>query len=214
MAIRQGGLDCLCGVYAVINATQIVIGKFKVDKNRKKRPCQKRALFNDLVGYLAERNKLEKALTVGITKIDMRGGLLDIAIQSVRTYQQLEMRKQRAFNKGPVSLEQYWEKLTDHLSRDGTAVIIDISGRLEHWTCVKQITPETLILADSSGIKLIRRQQCTIGPVEKGNYTLWPMKTYLLSVENKPPYIGGVVKRQEAHFINTSDSMLGIRETS
>ena len=180
MAIRQGSLDGLCGVYSVINATEIVIGKFMRHQHKSK--GQKRKLFKALVRYLARKNKLESALTEGLHKIDTPGGLLDIAIKSVKQYQRLEMRKQRAFDQAPKTLDQYWERLTDHLRQNETAVIIGISGRLEHWTCVKAITPEALILADSSGVKLILRQQCTIGPVERRLYKLWPRKTYLLSI--------------------------------
>ena len=28
MATRQGSLDCLCGLYAVLNATEILVTKF------------------------------------------------------------------------------------------------------------------------------------------------------------------------------------------
>lgn len=183
MAIRQGSLDCLCGVYAVINATEVVIGKFHVHKNRIKYKGQKRMLFNELIGHLAKKNKLEMAVTEGLSKIDTRGGLLDIAIKSVKTYQKLKMKKQRAFDKYPETLEEYWGLLTNHLMRDKTSAIVVISGRIDHWTCIKQITPETLILADSSGVQFIDRQKCTIGPEEKGMYTLWPTMTYLLSIE-------------------------------
>lgn len=182
MASRQGSLDCLCGVYAVLNATEIVIGKFMITTKRNKRKSQKRLLFNDLVGYLAKRNKLENALTKGISKIDTRGGLLDIAIKSVKKNQKLTIKKQRAFNEDPETLEQYWEKLSSHLMQDKTAVIIVISGRLEHWTCVKAITPELLVLADSVGMQFIHRQKCIIGQEEKGMNTLWPTMTYLLSI--------------------------------
>jgi hypothetical protein len=69
--------------------------------------------------------------------------------------------------------------------QDRTSVIIVISGRLEHWTCVKAITTEVLVLADSAGVQSIHRHNCTIGLEEKGMYTLWPSMTYLLSIENQ-----------------------------
>ena len=185
MASRQGSLDCLCGVYTVVNATEIVVGKLVVASSSNKRKGQKKALFKALISYLAKKNKLVMALTEGVTEINTRGGLLDIAIKSVKTHQQLKMKKQRAFDADPATLEQYWEKLTSHLMRDKTSVIIVISGRLEHWTCVKAITTEVLVLADSAGVQFIHRQKCTIGLEEKGMYTLWPTMTYLLSIENQ-----------------------------
>lgn len=185
MASRQGVLDSLCGVYAVVNATEIVIGKFVVASSSNKRKGQKKALFKALISYLAKKNQLTMALTEGIAEIDARGGLLDIAIKSVKTHQKLKLKKQRAFDEDPETLEQYWEKLTSHLMQDKTSVIIVISGRLEHWTCVKAITTEVLVLADSAGVQFIQRQKCTIGLEEKGMYTLWPSMTYLLSIENQ-----------------------------
>jgi hypothetical protein len=182
MASRQGSLDCLCGVYAVLNATEIVIGKFMMTTKRNKRKSQKRVLFNDLVSYLSNKNKLEVALTKGINKIDTRGGLLDIAVKSVKNNQKLTMKKQRAFDTDLETLDQYWEKLTRHLMQDKTAVIIVISGRLEHWTCVKAVTNELLVFSDSAGVQFIPRQKCIIGREEKGMYTLWPSMTYLLSI--------------------------------
>lgn len=183
MTTRQGSIDCLCGVYCVLNATEIVIGKFAYDRRRKKRKNQKLALFSDLVGYLAKRNKLQKALTEGITKIDSPGGLLDLAVRSVRKYQKRQMRKQQAFSGNPATLDEYWEKLAHHLMQEGNSVIISLSGRREHWTCVKRITERTLFLADSTGMKYIYRHRCIIGPEEDGMYTLWPTMTYLLSLE-------------------------------
>ena len=184
MTSRQGSMDCLCGVYAVINATEIVIGKF-IAHSKTHEQGQKRRLFNELIGYLAKKNKLERALTEGISKINTHGGLLDIAVKSVKTYQKLRMRKQRAFDDDEQTLEYFWVRLTEHLSQDGTAVIICISGKTEHWTCVKKVTDELLILANSSFTSHIHRNKCMIGSEKIGMYTLWPTLTYLLSIENK-----------------------------
>lgn len=183
MTIRQGSIDCLCGVYSVLNATEILIGKFKYDRKLKKRNSQKMALFSDLLGYLAKNNRLKQALTKGINQIDHPGGLLDIAVKSVGKYQKQRMRKQTAFDRNPATSDEYWEKLTNHLMRENSSVIILLTGRIEHWTCVKRITQKTLILSDSIGMKYIHRQHCAVGEGEKGSYTLWPTMTYLLSLE-------------------------------
>ncbi|MEI7614497.1 MAG: hypothetical protein WCK63_16475 [Betaproteobacteria bacterium] len=181
MATRQGSIDCLCGLYAVLNATEILVIKYAINK---KAISQKRALFGELVGYLAKKNKLEKAVVEGINKIDSPGGFLDIAVRSVKKYQKQKMRKQKAFPHDLVSLNEYWEMLTHHLKHGRSSVIICLSGRREHWTCVKEITRNVLILADSSGLKQIDRHQCLIGTEKRGMYTLWPAMTYLLSLES------------------------------
>lgn len=183
MAIRQGSIDCLCGVYSVLNATEIVIGKYQNDRALKERGGQKRILFGELLGYLARKNKLEKALTNGISNVNTRGGLIDIAIKSVKKHQKLKMEKQTAFDEDSGTLGEYWKKLSHHLEQEGSSALICLSGRREHWTCVKKITSKALILADSSGMKQIYRNQCVIGIEEKSMYTLWPTMTYLLSLK-------------------------------
>lgn len=182
MASRQGSIDQLCGLYSVLNATEVVIGKYSYQR-KFSHVSQKRALFQELVAYLARKDLLEEALTLGIENLYARGGLIDIAIKSVRHHQGIKMKKQRAFNKDPETITEYWKKLTAHLRHEGTAVIICMSGRREHWTCVRKITAKELILSDSTGMRCIYRHQCSIDPEVRSVYTLWPSLTYLLSVE-------------------------------
>ena len=179
--IRQGSIDRLCGIYSVLNATEVVIGKYRVDRKRKRKASQRKTLFNDLIGHLAKNNLLKEALIAGIDDIDI--GLIDVAIESVKSYQNQKMRKRKAFETDDVTLEEYWEQLTQHLYQPDSAVIILLTGRIKHWTCVKAITPEAMILADSIGMKKIARYHCTVDTESREMYTLWPALTYLLSVE-------------------------------
>ena len=181
--IRQGSIDHLCGVYSVLNATETVIGKYRVDRKRKKKSSQRKTLFNDLIGHLAKNNLLKEALTTGIDDIDI--GLIDVAIESVRSYQNQKMRKRKVFETDDGTLDEYWEQLTRHLSSPDSAVIILLTGRIKPWTCVKAITPDAMILSDSTGMKKIARSHCTVDTESSDLYTLWPAMTYLLSVERK-----------------------------
>ena len=47
---------------------------------------------------------------------------------------------------------------------------------------VKAITPEAMILSDSTGMKKIARSHCTVDTENREMYTLWPALIYLLSV--------------------------------
>lgn len=146
MTIRQGSIDGLCSVCSVMNATEIVIGKFHYDPKLKHKASQRRVLYKNLIGYLAKHDLLEEALIWGFKDVDTKGGFIDIAVKSVRKYQKCKLRKQIAFDTDNVTLDQYWQKLTEHLSQPSSAVIISLSGRIKHWICVRQITPNTLIL--------------------------------------------------------------------
>ncbi|WP_143027016.1 hypothetical protein, partial [Nitrosomonas oligotropha] len=141
MPIRQGSIDGLCGVYSVMNATEAVIGKFHYDRKLGRKASQRKVLFKKLIGYLDKHDKLEEALIWGFENIDAKGGFIDIAIKSVKKYQKRKLRKGIAFNMDGVTLDAYWEKLTEHLSQPESAAIICLSGRIKHWTCVRRITP-------------------------------------------------------------------------
>ncbi len=185
MPIRQGSIDGLCGVYSVMNATEVVIGKFHYDRKLKRKASQRRVLYKNLIGYLAKHDLLEETLIGGFDDIDAKGGFIDIAIKSVKKYQNRKLRKQIAFDTDDVTLDQFWEKLTEHLSQPDSAVIISLSGRIKHWTCVRKITTNAMILSDSSGIRRIARDRCTIETESREMYTLWPTMTYLLLIEQK-----------------------------
>lgn len=182
MPIRQGSIDGLCGVYSVMNATEAVIGKFHYDRKLRRKASQRKVLFKKLIGYLAKQDMLEEAMIWGFENIDAKGGFIDIAIKSVKKYQRRKLRKKIAFDTDDVTLDAYWEKLTEHLKQPESAVIICLSGRIKHWTCVRRITPNALILSDSSGIRQIARDRSTIETESRDMYTLWPRLTYLLSV--------------------------------
>ena len=185
MPIRQGSIDGLCGVYSVMNATEAVIGKFHYDRKLGRKASQRKVLFKKLIGYLAKQDMLEEAMIWGFEIIDAKGGFIDIATKSVKKYQKRRLRKQIAFDSDDVTLDAYWEKLTEHLSQPDSAVIICLSGRIKHWTCVKRITPSVMILSDSSGIRQIARDRCEVSTGSGDLYILWPTLTYLLSIEQK-----------------------------
>ena len=184
MTIRQGSIDHLCGIYSVLNATEVVVGKYVVDRKLGNKSSQRKTLFGELVAHLAKQDLLEAALTAGIDNVD--AGLIDIAVKSVKTYQGQKMRKRVAFDTDWVPLDEYWERLATHLEQPGTAVIICISGRREHWTCVKAVTDNALVLADSNGMKQIARSDCAVGTEDRGMYSLWPTMTHLLSISIAP----------------------------
>ena len=72
MPIRQGSIDRLYGVYSVMNATEVVIGKFHYDRRLKRKASQRRVLFKNLIGYLAKHDMLEETLIWGFEDIDAK----------------------------------------------------------------------------------------------------------------------------------------------
>lgn len=190
MAARQGSMDRLCGVYAVINATEVVIGRAQFRRNIDGKNSYQRILFSTLIRNLARNNILKSAVIFGIEELNDQGGLLDNAIRSVKRHLELKITKKPAFDSDEYALDEYWDKLIQHFSEPNTAAVINVTGRIEHWTCIKEITADRLILADSVGIKQLSRSRCVIRGNTGGLYELWPTATYLLSLNqntNKNP---------------------------
>jgi len=109
MPIRQSSIDHLCSVYSVMNAAEIVIGKFHYDRKLKHKASKRIILFKKLLGYLTKHDVLEDTLIWGFDDIDAKGGFIDIATKSAQKYQKRKLRKQIAFDTDDVTLDEYWK---------------------------------------------------------------------------------------------------------
>jgi hypothetical protein len=174
----QGSLDSLCGVYAVINSVKAVAHSrgFRLSRTE----CS--ALFIRLCGVLADGGRLEDALTEGTTIRTFQAMARD-AHQWLLRARGLRLDCRRAFGRQPTGLEMYWSRLSDHLEAEGPgSALIRLSGRIEHWTCVRSINDRAIVLADSSGAKILRRKLCTIAdPDRRRIHQLIPTQALLVT---------------------------------
>lgn len=162
IALRQGDLDGLCGVYAIINAIRVL------DPSLDHHRC--RALFKCLLGRLpkcvAPRQGLA-AVHVGLTSSELKR-LFENAQKHVATRLGLRIRiivLTRASGKSHQarwSLAQLWKELAKHLDR-GSSAILGLGGKYRHWTVAVRCTPRQIFLCDSGGLHILRRSQCTVG---------------------------------------------------
>lgn len=175
---RQGALDSLCGVYAIINSSKAMCDSQGVRLDRK--GCQ--ALFVELCGELAGGGRLAEALADGTT---------------IRTFQQMtrtahawlnreyaiRLKSVRAFGQAPEGLAEYWSRILDHGYEFGAgSVMIRLSGKREHWTCIRSVTARGITLMDSDGIRALRRDRCTVAePAGRRQHQLCPTQTLLVS---------------------------------
>jgi hypothetical protein len=84
-----------------------------------------------------------------------------------------------------VPLEIYWDKLTEFLDESNRAVVVlfytETAG---HWTVIREITDNELILFDSQKKKNLTREICTTTELsESKTRLLMPTMTYFISLK-------------------------------
>jgi hypothetical protein len=144
---RQGGLDGLCGVYSVINATRLAAWP---TLRLAREPCND--LFSLLTADLNDRAKLFKVLTNGSRDFVVRR-LLREADSWLRDCYGIRLRHRRPYPGRSFSRSRIAAILRRHLAEDHTSAIIGLSGCFEHWSVVRAVKPKTIMLFDSSGMK-------------------------------------------------------------
>lgn len=175
-ARMQGNLDGLCGVYSVVNAS-LHLSRRRLNQDQVKQ------LFRKLCSQLGRDRRLEDTLFDG-----MNFRTLGKLITTAATYLNEEgcghLRRKIAFASAPSGLAEFWDAVTDHIEKHGPgSVILGMSGKHDHWTCVGSIGENRISLVDSDGRHHLSRKNCTVADERKGrHHVLWPTQTYLLTV--------------------------------
>src|SRR5215211_2301491 len=149
---RQGRLDGLCGVYTLINALRLLCPR--VDEEA----CER--VFCALIKARARQAASPLAIISGGLS---RRELLRL-IDSWQRYAAKEFGITLTVSRLKVSepsLRGIWRGLCRAL--DGKSVaIIGLDGTERHWTVAYAATERTLRVADSCGLRVIFRFQCTV----------------------------------------------------
>lgn len=169
---RQGDLDSLCGVYAVINATRLLCPEIS--------HADVAALFGTLIGALSRRRiRLTDAVAYGLNIRTVRALAL-VACEYINNEFEIRLRTRRPHKPRHASrMHRFWRTLQAELSK-GNVVIVGLSGHLAHWTVAYRITDKSVRLADSDGLKVLLRSRCTLRPARRF-YQLWPDEIIILS---------------------------------
>src|SRR3954452_12710134 len=173
---RQGRLDGLCGVYALINALRLLCPRLDEDgcervfcaliRARARQKCSPLAVIS---GGLSRRELLRllgpwqrfAAKEFGITLTVSR------------------------LNVSEPSLRGIWRSLCRTLDGNRSVAILGLDGVERHWTVAYVATERTLRVADSSGLRVIFRSQCTVGRTSL-RYQLRPAEVLVVSRESEP----------------------------
>lgn len=139
---RQGDIDALCGLYAIINAVQLAVYP------RRLRRSERHALFSCGLKELERRGMLHATLTGGMHfKLWHRLCRVVVANAAELTGELLEVVLPLP---GTIRTTEDALRLIRHHLRRGRPVLIELRGRLNHWTVVISITDARITFFDSS----------------------------------------------------------------
>lgn len=147
---RQGELDALCGVYAVVNLVRLVAAPYQ----RLTRSASWE-LFGELMAELGERGRLPAAVTEGCGTGPMVH-MVGRARRWLGDRYGLELRVERPFvgrTKRQQAGDQLLPMLARHMEEPARAVLL---GLVEHWTVVRAVSDRRLRLFDSAGRVYLR----------------------------------------------------------
>lgn len=172
---RQGHLDSLCGLYAIVNAIDLLhpLDGWTAD-----------GLMCRLVEHVEKKGALGGAILGGIGAA-MIWRLTKIAADYVGKEEGARVAVERPFRGHRVaSTEAFLDDLDNQLTGGGVALIC-VAGKFElaHWTVARRVTPHTLQLHDSAGMRFLRRTSCRVGRTgAPGKVVVLPAATLVLTV--------------------------------
>jgi hypothetical protein len=143
---QQGSLDGLCGLYSIINAIRLATaGSCELGQEDWQELLYALAVAtDDTVG-------LSMAMACGLNA-DPLFAIMRAGIRHMLDEHDLLISGRRLLSPGDrPPLGQLLEKLAPTVENPKSAVILSLSGSLDHWTVLRRINRASLELFDSSG---------------------------------------------------------------
>jgi hypothetical protein len=161
----QGSLECLCGIYSVLNALTISSVNFNVKQT-----------FEIIVKFLNQNNLLAGSLTKGIKRRTISEILEYLSIPDI-------IISKPYWNNKEISLDQYWDTLHKHLaSNKKNTAIICLGGKVwDHWTVATKITAKEIHCHDSELKKIVRSSCSTSANNNSRTHIIFPTHTFFIS---------------------------------
>jgi hypothetical protein len=175
---QQGGLDGLCGLYSVVNATRLAawpVRRLTIHE------CE--SLFAVLVAELDRDDSLLGTLLNGTRRPVAR--LLRCADRWLTELHGLRLHYQRPFyRQHSVTNSTVARTIATHLAPLATAMIV-LDGHYCHWSVVEAVTPTSLLLFDSDGLRRVRHRRLAKSSriARRRTVMIVPQHVYLIRCE-------------------------------
>lgn len=143
---KQGDLDGLCSIYAIINGIRWCIREQTLAA-KGQHWCD---LFTVLSNYaIKELGNLTIASTG--TSLNSMIWLLRTAQEHMQDVHGVDIRTQRPFALcKPTQLDQITQTIVNHINTPHSAALFAVYGAVNHWTVATEITSNTVKLFDSN----------------------------------------------------------------
>jgi hypothetical protein len=163
----QGQLDALCGVYAAVNAIQTLVPRLTQDEAER--------LFQALMTALRAEDTGRIPLVAGGLSADRLRRTILNADQYVRRRLggRLVVRRVPRGVADRWSLATLWGLLSQKFA-EGYVAILGIDGIHNHWTLAAAVTPKTIRLSDSDGLRVLKRKNCRSYWISEAYHTIDP----------------------------------------
>ncbi len=174
--LRQGRLDYLCGVYAVINAVRLTLAD---PADFRSTDC--RWLFQALVRDLGRAGVITDLMIDGQNQTHVR-----LCLRLAQTHVSHRYPATFAYavpfhGRSIVPRRHFLAAIRDHLKHPSRAAVLRLS---QHWSVVRRVSPTALVLFDSWGVERIALRECAIGAARddrRGDpWVLQPSSLFLL----------------------------------
>lgn len=173
---RQGELDLLCGVYAVVNSIKIAAPFISPAKSHFDE------VFYAVARALEECPSSHTFLSYGLNRRSL-GVALNAAGEWLESSFGCQLDTSWPYYRWPdVKSAHVFSRIQDHLAIPNTAAIVCVAGQIDHWTVVSDVTARRVWLFDSIGMKFIRRSSIGSLHEQSTRYQIMPTMTALIKV--------------------------------
>lgn len=174
---RQGSLDALCGMYAIVNAINLCLPR----SNTRNDICVQ--VFEDMIWAASGRMAAHMVRGLYVQDISV---FLSSAQRTLHKWS-LRLSYHRPFvRERTLRQSQYLGRLAQFLEVKNRSCIVSIGHPMfrHHWTAVNAITPRTLRLTDSCNERVIRvRNLVTVKRCRQGSARSWmPTASFVIEL--------------------------------
>ena len=169
---RQGSIDQLCGIYAVLNSARLVLAPQRIPSR----------LLGRCVGALIKKKGTADFINKGTD-------ITDIAhlLKSVICLEYPIERFKPFHTRSDVPLDTYWNEVGKFLGEPNRALIVLFHTiYMGHWSVVRKADENKMYLFDSNGTKDLVRENCILEePTVAKHQQLFPTQTYFLKLNSR-----------------------------
>ncbi len=145
---RQGQLDALCGIYAIINGVRNACASASI-----RRQSIPSGLFADLLKALEARGQAQEVICDGM---GFRGHerCLKVAREHLRR-RNVEMTWSRPWKgKKRLNLAMAFKAIQGHVNKPGNTALLSFTTHYyQHWTVIQAVSGGNVKFSDSAGMK-------------------------------------------------------------